>query len=92
MQVEHQPAQHRFIVSLAAGQARLEYSLQETWVNIVHTWVPDSLRGQGVADASDASRAPAGVNNSTISWSPPAVMRCVGWSARVTSDGGETGS
>ena len=49
MQVEHQPAQHRFIVSLAAGQARLEYSLQETWVNIVHTWVPDSLRGQGVA-------------------------------------------
>ena len=51
MQVEHQPAQHRFIVSLAAGQARLEYSLQETWVNIVHTWVPESLRGQGVADA-----------------------------------------
>lgn len=78
MQVEHQPAQHRFIVSLAAGQARLEYSLQESWVNGIHTRVPDSLRGQGAADARCwlvCSR-----NSSTISWSPPVAMPYVGWS------------
>lgn len=51
MQVEHQMTAHRFVISMAEGQARLEYSLRDHWVNVFHTWVPDSLRGQGVADA-----------------------------------------
>lgn len=51
MQVEHQVTDHRFVVQLPEGVARLEYSLQPPWVNIFHTWVPDSLRGKGVADA-----------------------------------------
>ena len=51
MQVEHQVTDHRFVVQLPEGVARLEYSLQPPWVNIFHTWVPEPLRGQGVADA-----------------------------------------
>lgn len=51
VQVQHQRDLHRFIITLPDGVARLEYSLQEKWVNIFHTWVPDSLRGKGVADA-----------------------------------------
>ena len=49
--IAHQPGAHRFVLSLPQGEARLEYSLQSQWVNITHTWVPNELRGKGVADA-----------------------------------------
>ena len=49
--IEHQPEAHRFVIRLPEGEARLEYSLQSRWVNITHTWVPNGLRGRGVADA-----------------------------------------
>ena len=49
--IEHQPEAHRFVIRLPEGEARLEYSLQSRWVNITHTWVPNELRGRGVADA-----------------------------------------
>lgn len=51
MQVLHEGERHRFVVVLPEGEARLEYALRDRWVNVVHTWVPDSLRGRGVADA-----------------------------------------
>lgn len=49
--IEHQPEAHRFVIRLPEGEARLEYSLQSRWVNITHTWVPNELRGRGIADA-----------------------------------------
>ena len=49
--IEHQPEANRFVIRLPEGEARLEYSLQSRWVNITHTWVPNELRGRGVADA-----------------------------------------
>ena len=49
--IAHHPGAHRFVLSLPEGEARLEYSLQSQWVNITHTWVPNELRGKGVADA-----------------------------------------
>ena len=49
--IEHQPEAHRFVIRWPEGEARLEYSLQSRWVNVTHTWVPNELRGRGVADA-----------------------------------------
>jgi len=47
---EHQPDHHSFVINLPQGQAVLDYRLLPGGgIDIHHTFVPDSLRGQGVA-------------------------------------------
>ncbi len=53
MQVQHLPEQQQFVMENQTEQAILQYRLghgpQGAWVDFYHTFVPPSLRGQGVA-------------------------------------------
>ncbi|PIP79398.1 MAG: N-acetyltransferase [Gammaproteobacteria bacterium CG22_combo_CG10-13_8_21_14_all_40_8] len=49
--VEHQPQQSRFLVKLDSEEAVLQYELtNDTSVDFYRTYVPDSGRGQGIAE------------------------------------------
>ncbi|GAA4496509.1 hypothetical protein GCM10023172_09950 [Hymenobacter ginsengisoli] len=51
MTVQHDTANQEFIIGPADQQAELAYSLPAAGViDFVHTYVPESQRGQGVAD------------------------------------------
>ncbi len=51
MQIEHQPRDTRFIAFIDHQQARLEYDLlPRHGINFTFTYVPESLRGQGIAE------------------------------------------
>ncbi|AMJ65114.1 GNAT family N-acetyltransferase [Hymenobacter sp. PAMC 26628] len=51
MPIQHDSAAHRFTATQAAGTGELVYELPKTGViDFVHTFVDESLRGQGVAD------------------------------------------
>ena len=48
---EHQPQQHRFVTQLDGQKAVLEYKLLPgNGVDFTRTFVPEALRGQGVAE------------------------------------------
>lgn len=50
--VTHHPERHCFVSSLGGGEAVLDYRLlADRRINFYHTHVPESLRGQGVAEA-----------------------------------------
>lgn len=51
-QIEHQAGKQQFVISLAAEQARLQYSLdlEQRQVHFYSTYVPASARGKGVAN------------------------------------------
>lgn len=53
MQVQHLPEQQQFVMENQTEQAILQYRVgagtQGAWVDFYHTFVPPSLRGQGVA-------------------------------------------
>lgn len=52
MNVHHDAGQHRFIVSHPEGDALLDYVPgQGGRIDFVHTFVPASLRGRGIAEA-----------------------------------------
>jgi uncharacterized protein len=51
MQVNHDADTHRFFISTDHGDAVLEYTADEEHVVFTHTFVPASLRGQGIAEA-----------------------------------------
>lgn len=49
--IDHQPDRHRFIFQAADAEAVLEYRLlPDNGVEFTRTFVPESLRGQGVAE------------------------------------------
>ncbi len=48
--VIHQPEQARFVITLAAGEAVLAYRLQGLAVDFYSTYVPEQLRGHGLAE------------------------------------------
>lgn len=49
--IVHQPEHARFISVIENQQARLEYNLlSRHGIDFTHTFVPESLRGQGVAE------------------------------------------
>ncbi len=51
MPIQHDPTAHRFTATQAAGTGELVYELPKAGViDFVHTFVDESLRGQGVAD------------------------------------------
>jgi predicted GNAT family acetyltransferase len=52
MNVEHDEAHHRFVVRLGAHDAVLVYAQRANRVlDLLHTYVPPEMHGQGVADA-----------------------------------------
>jgi predicted GNAT family acetyltransferase len=52
MTPEHDTAHHRFVVHLDDGDAELTYSpAGEKLIDVQHTFVPPSGRGEGVADS-----------------------------------------
>lgn len=51
MEVEHQPARHRFVVRTDALESVLEYQrVGDSGVNFTRTFVPEALRGRGIAE------------------------------------------
>ena len=48
---DHQPEQHRFVVEVDGQEAVLEYHLLPgNGIDFTRTFVPESLRGQGIAE------------------------------------------
>ena len=51
MEVIHQPEQRRFVVQVDAQESLLEYELlPRHGVNFTSTFVPENLRGRGIAE------------------------------------------
>ncbi|MGI4737322.1 MAG: GNAT family N-acetyltransferase [Janthinobacterium lividum] len=51
MAIQHDPASYRFTTTQAGGTGELVYEQPQAGViDFVHTFVDESLRGQGVAD------------------------------------------
>jgi predicted GNAT family acetyltransferase len=48
--IEHQPSQHRFVMTEAGVDAVLDYALRGNQIDFTHTYVPESLRGRGIAE------------------------------------------
>lgn len=48
--IEHQPEQQRFSHGSQGDQAVLEYQLNAPRIHFTSTYVPDSMRGQGIAE------------------------------------------
>ena len=47
----HQPEQHRFVAQLDGQEAVLDYKLlPDNGIDFTRTFVPEALRGQGVAE------------------------------------------
>ena len=52
MNVEHDEAEHRFVIRFPEEDATLEYNLPgPKLIDLVHTYVPESARGHGAAEA-----------------------------------------
>ncbi|QLE83709.1 MULTISPECIES: GNAT family N-acetyltransferase [Shewanella] len=47
--IVHQEPQQQFVAGIPENQARLQYEVNGQNINFHHTFVPDSMRGQGVA-------------------------------------------
>jgi len=51
MNIIHQPEQYRFVSMIDNQEARLEYELLPRHaINFTYTFVPESLRGRGIAE------------------------------------------
>tara|TARA_R110002167_G_scaffold305579_1_gene509770 strand:- start:60160 stop:60417 length:258 start_codon:yes stop_codon:yes gene_type:complete len=48
--VQHQASQHRFVVVTQGVEAMLEYHLDGQNIDFHRTFVPPTLRGQGIAE------------------------------------------
>ena len=49
MTVHHDSNAHRFTSTVEGHEAALDYELQEGWMVITHTNVPDEIGGRGIA-------------------------------------------
>lgn len=50
IKVLHQQDREQFVININEQQALLTYNLYDDRVVFTHTFVPDSLRGQGLAE------------------------------------------
>lgn len=77
MNIEHDKAESRFVVHLGDEDAELTYSLVgASLIDLQHTYVPDSARGQGIAEAlAKAALAFARENNLRVVPTCPFVRR-----------------
>lgn len=48
--IEHQVSQHRFVMNDTGVDAVLDYVIRGTQIDFTHTYVPESLRGRGIAE------------------------------------------
>lgn len=48
--IDHQSESQRFCIHQSGAEAVLAYQLNEHRIHFTHTYVPDSMRGQGVAE------------------------------------------
>lgn len=48
--IEHQPAQHRFVLQKDGHECVLEYVVNGSDIDFTRTYVPFALRGQGLAE------------------------------------------
>lgn len=48
--IQHQAAQHRFVLSVDGSEAILDYELTDKTINFTHTFVPPEFRGKGLAE------------------------------------------
>ncbi len=49
MEVEHRPDAKRFVIQIDENTAELRYTRKANVMKFTHTYVPDELRGQGIA-------------------------------------------
>ncbi len=51
LNIVHEPEQSRFVTCIDSQQALLRYELTaRKGINFIHTYVPEPLRGQGIAE------------------------------------------
>lgn len=55
MDVIHKSGEKRFEVALDEGTAVLEYTLRDKIMTLTHTYVPNAIRGRGVAGGMTAA-------------------------------------
>ena len=48
--VQHMANEQKFVIIAQGVEAKLEYHLTDNQVNFHHTFVPTTLRGQGIAE------------------------------------------
>ncbi len=48
MEIEHQKELNRYILKVNGGIAKIEYIIKDDKMYLVHSEVPESLRGQGI--------------------------------------------
>lgn len=85
MKVEHQEREHRFIVRFDDDEAELVYSRPGPGlIDLEHTYVPQSARGQGVGEAlADAAFDYARAHGDKVIPSCPFVRRWLRSNPRV---------
>jgi len=49
MEIEHRPDFKRFVIQVDENIAELRYQKKKHVMKFIHTYVPDELRGQGLA-------------------------------------------
>lgn len=50
MDIQHEPQRHRFVVVMDGLESVLEYRLYGNRIDFTHTFVPEALRGRGIAE------------------------------------------
>ena len=51
MNVQHDPKEQKFFITVDDGEAVLNYHLKEGVIEFAHTYVPSAYRGKGYAEA-----------------------------------------
>jgi predicted GNAT family acetyltransferase len=50
MDIRHEPQQQRFVVNVDGMESVLEYRLDGAHIDFSRTYVPEALRGRGIAE------------------------------------------
>ena len=50
IEINHLVEEHRFVINIDQEQAELTYDINDDQVNFTRTFVPNELRGQGLAE------------------------------------------
>lgn len=50
MKIQHQPQRQRFLVEMDGMESMLEYRLHDDSIDFTRTFVPEALRGRGIAE------------------------------------------
>ena len=50
MNIQHDAVAQKFFITLGTEEAHLNYRLEGNTIDFYHTFVPDSIRGKGIAE------------------------------------------